>query len=163
MKHAAMLNVNFITKTFVTLFLLCSLAKVDAQTVNPKYNAPLADSLGADDYGMKMYILVILKKGSVTFSDKKKTDSLFSGHMQNIGHLVDIGKLVAAGPIKKNDKNYEGIFVLNVKTIAAASVLLETDPAIKAKLLDPELFQWYSSAALPMYLKFHAAVQKKDF
>ena len=85
---------NFITKTLFTLFLLLSLTKVNAQTDNPKYNNQLADSLGADDYGMKMYILVILKPGKTKIEDKKKADSLFLGHLQNIGHLAEIGKLV---------------------------------------------------------------------
>ena len=154
---------NFITKTLFTHFLLLSLTKVNAQTDNPKYNNQLADSLGADDYGMKMYILVILKPGKTKIEDKKKADSLFLGHLQNIGHLAEIGKLVAAGPIKKNDKDYEGIFILNVKTIEEAKVLLETDPAIQTKMLDTELFQWYGSAALPLYLKYHDNIKKKNF
>ena len=154
---------NFITKTLFTLFLLLSLTKVNAQTDNPKYNNQLADSLGADDYGMKMYILVILKPGKTKIEDKKKADSLFLGHLQNIGLLAEIGKLVAAGPIKKNDKDYEGIFILNVKTIEEAKVLLETDPAIQTKMLDTELFQWYGSAALPLYLKYHDNIKKKNF
>jgi len=37
----------------------------------------LADALGSDDYGMKMYVLVILKTGAASF-DKKITDSLFN-------------------------------------------------------------------------------------
>jgi len=51
-----------------------------AQSGNPKYNKALADSLGGDDYGMKMYVLVILKTGSANF-EKPKTDSLFGGHL----------------------------------------------------------------------------------
>jgi len=34
-----------------------------AQTNNPNYDKALADSLGADDYGMKSYVFVILKSG----------------------------------------------------------------------------------------------------
>lgn len=36
----------------------------NAQTINSNYNKALADSSGADDYGMKMYVLVILKSGT---------------------------------------------------------------------------------------------------
>ncbi|MCW3108399.1 MAG: hypothetical protein JWQ09_2905 [Segetibacter sp.] len=150
-------------KLFITLLLLLMLTNVNAQTDNPKYDKPLADSLGADDYGMKMYVLVILKPGINKINDKKKEDSLFTGHLKNIGHLADLGKLVAAGPLKKNDNNYQGIFILNVRTIPEANILLDTDPAIKSKWLDAELFQWYGSAALPLYLKFHDKVKKKDF
>jgi len=30
----------------------------------------------------------------------------FKGHMENIHHLVNEGKLIVAGPFEKNDKNY---------------------------------------------------------
>lgn len=144
------------------IFCIASLC-ASAQSNSTKFNKALADSLGADEYGMKMYVLVILKTGSSTITDKLKIDSLFKGHMQNIGRLADQGKLVVAGPLKKNDKNYRGIFILNVKTIPEATALLETDPAVKAKLLDAEVYEWYGSAALPLYLKHHDEVKAKDF
>ena len=163
MKFFTNRNTNRIGKTLVFSFLLLTLTKVNAQTDNPKYNKQLADSLGADDYGMKMYVLVILKPGKTTIEDKQRRDSLFLGHLQNINHLAEIGKLIAAGPIKQNEKRYEGVFILNVGTIEEANILLQTDPAIKEKMLDTELFQWYGSAALPLYLKFHDNVKKRDF
>jgi uncharacterized protein YciI len=143
--------------------LLAFSVSVNAQSTNPKYDKQLADSLGGDDYGMKSYVLVILKTGNATISDKAVTDSLFRGHMQNINRLADAGKLIVAGPLQKNEKTYRGIFILNVKTIDEAKELLITDPAVKANLLDSELFTWYGSAALPMYLQFHEKVEKKTF
>ena len=163
MKFFANRNMDYIGKTLVIFFLLLTLTKANAQTSHPKYNKQLADSLGADDYGMKMYVLVILKTGKNKIDDKQKVDSLFIGHLQNINRLAELGKLVVAGPIKKNVQEYEGIFILNVKTIGEANILLETDPAIKSKMLDTELFEWYGSAALPLYLKFHDTIKKKDF
>ena len=136
---------------------------VHAQSTNLKYDKALADSLGGDDYGMKAYVLVILKTGSATIKDKAVTDSLFRGHMQNISRLAEAGKLVVAGPLQKNEKGYRGIFILNVKTVDEAKALLLTDPAVNANLLDSEVFSWYGSAALPMYLKFHEKVEKKTF
>lgn len=147
-------------KIFVMIFLLISGMSVMGQTDNPKYNQSMADSLGADDYGMKMYVFVILKTGPVS-ADKAITDSLFRGHMENIGRLAASGKLLVAGPMKKNNKNYRGIFILNAATIEEAEKLLKTDPAVKGKLLDAELFQWYGSAALAKYLEYHEMVQKK--
>ncbi|MDQ3551668.1 MAG: YciI family protein [Bacteroidota bacterium] len=81
--------------------------------------------------------------------------------MATINKLAKEGKLVVAGPLQKNDKTYRGIYILNVKTIEEANELLLTDPAIKAKILDTEIFQWYGSAALPVYLKTHDKIQKK--
>jgi uncharacterized protein YciI len=144
---------------FLFLFFILAIPS-KAQTPNNKYNKTLADSLGADDYGMKKYVLVILKTGSNKMEDKQKIDSLFRGHMGNINRLATAGKLVVAGPFSKNDKAYRGIFILNVKTIEEANGLLDSDPAIKAKLLEAESFIWYGSAALPMYLPNHEKVEK---
>jgi len=148
---------------FGALFVFIGCTSDLAQTDNPGYKKNLADSLGADDYGMRMYILVILKTGENKNTDAKTQDSLFYGHLQNIKRLANEGKLVVAGPMSKNDKNYEGIFILNAKTLNEAQKMLGTDPAIKAKLLDAELYGWYGSAALPLYLKYHDEIKKKDF
>lgn len=148
---------------YLFMLLLCMTgASLQAQTKAP-FNKALADSLGADEYGMKSYVLVILKTGAVQISDKTKKDSLFAGHMTNIGRLAKEGKLSVAGPFQKNDRDYRGIFILNVKSKEEAAALLGTDPAIKAGLLAAELYGWYGSAALPMYLKYHDEVQKKTF
>lgn len=109
------------------------------QSDNPKFDQALAKSLGGDDYGMKMYILVILKTGSFS-PEKRISDSLFMGHMQNIKRLADSGKLIVAGPMKKNERNYRGIFILNIVTLEEGRVLVDSDPAVRSKLLDAEIF-----------------------
>lgn len=150
--------------TLVTCLLL-SIFTINAQEKKSKiaYDETLAKKLGADDYGMKMYVLVMLKTGSNTSETKAKTDSLFAGHMTNIGKMVEMKKLIVAGPMGKNDKNYRGIFILSAKSIDEAKQLLESDPAIKAKVLHAELYNWYGSAALSEYLPFHDKVQRKSF
>jgi uncharacterized protein YciI len=149
-------------KKTVLFILFAALAQgVLSQSSNPKYDKALADSLGADEYGMKMYTLVILKTGPASITKKETVDSLFGGHMQNINRLVGTGQLVVAGPLAKNDKAYRGIFILNVKTIEEARGLLATDPAVKSGLLDADVFQWYGSAALPLYLKEYGKLEKK--
>lgn len=124
-----------------------------AQTVNLDYDSTLAQNFGADDYGMKGYVFVILKTGTNTTTDKAFIDSCFAGHMANIVRLVNEGKLIVAGPLGKNDNTYRGIFILNVKTIEEAQELVQTDPAINSKLLDADLYNWYGSAALSEYLE----------
>lgn len=148
-------------RIIILLALTIVSSNVCAQANKPEYDKKLADSLGADEYGMKSYVLVILKTGSNDTKDKVQIDSLFKGHMTNIGRLAEEGKLIIAGPLFKNDKAYRGIFVLNVKTIEEASQLLITDPAIKEKLLDAELYTWYGSAALPVYLDTHKKIEKQ--
>lgn len=150
-------------KTIVTsiLFLTITITTM-AQTKNPNYDAELAKTLGADEYGMKKYILVILKTGTNTTTDKTVTDSLFRGHMDNIGRLVELNLLIVAGPLGKNDKTYRGIFILNVTSFEEANQLLETDPAVKEKIFEAELYEWYGSAALPEYLKASDKIWKQN-
>jgi uncharacterized protein YciI len=148
-------------KTIIIFATFCILATTAmGQIVNPGYDSTLAKKLGADEYGMKWYVFVILKTGSHNIEDKVKRDSLFAGHMANINRLADMGKLIIAGPFGKNDKTYRGLFILNVKTIDEANELLQTDPAVKAKVFDVELFNWYGSAAISEYLKFHEKIEK---
>jgi uncharacterized protein YciI len=139
-------------KTF-SLFVLVVLSSglLFSQTPNPRYDSTLAAKLGADAYGMKSYVLVILTTGSNDSQNKAFRDSCFAGHMANIRHLVEEEKLIIAGPLGKNEKGYRGIFILQVP-MEEAEELMQTDPAIHADLLGVELYPWYGSAALPEYL-----------
>jgi len=124
----------------------------DSSISNPNYDPALAHQLGADDYGMKSYMLVLLKTGANTSADETWIQERFRGHMNNIERLVDQGKLIVAGPLGANDHQYRGIFILDqVSTPEAARELLQTDPAIRDGLLDAEIYIWYGSAALPLY------------
>lgn len=134
-----------------------------SQTPNPEYDSVLTKSLGADEYGMKEYMFVLLKSGTKTVSDKAIRDSIFSAHLANIKRLADEGKLVIAGPFLNNDKSYRGIFILNVATKEAAEKLLLTDPAVKGQLLEAEIIPWYGSAALPLYLEDSKKIGKFRF
>lgn len=134
-----------------------------AQTTNPQYDSVLAKKLGADDYGMKTFTLVLLKTGPNTTASKTYTDSCFKGHMDNINRLVKEGKLIVAGPLKKNEKTYRGIFILDVADIKGAQAIVDTDPAVQGKLLAAELYTWFGSAALPLYLEASDKIWKSGF
>jgi len=136
----------------ITLFVLAAFPAL-AQTTNSNYDAKLAESLGADEYGMKSYVLVILKTGSNTTTDKAFIDSCFRGHMENIGRLVEAGKLLVAGPLGKNKNAYRGIFILNVTSFEEAKELMKTDAAINENILAADLYNWFGSAALPIYIE----------
>jgi uncharacterized protein YciI len=140
-----------------------SQSEKDTINSNPNYDKVLAEKLGGDEYGMKSYFLVILKTGANKTEDKNLISESFRGHMNNIDRLVKEEKLIVAGPFGKNDKNYRGLFILNnIKTIEEAKDLLQTDPAIKSRLLDYEIFSWYGSAALPEYLSFSDKIWKSN-
>jgi len=134
-----------------------------AQKTNPDYDSTLAIQLGADEYGMKNYIFVMLKSGDNKTTDKAFKDSCFTGHMNNINRLVDEGKLIIAGPFGKNDNSFRGIFILDVTTIEEAEELIQTDPAINSNILAADLYEWYGSAALPVYIETSDKIWKIGF
>lgn len=145
-------------KTFLILstFLIgyLSFGQTDSSRYsNPNYDENLAEKLGADDYGMKSYFLVVLTTGSNTTTDQKSISESFRGHLDNINRLVKEGKLIIAGPLGENKNNYRGIFIFNsIESEKELEELLQSDPAIKAGLLGYEIYNWYGSAALPEYL-----------
>jgi uncharacterized protein YciI len=147
------------------IFLLfCSFAllfEINAQADNREYDSVLARKLGADDYGMKSYVFVILKTGPNIMAAGPERDKLFKGHMDNINRLADEGKLVIAGPMGSNEKSYRGIFILNVKTSDEAKELLKSDPTVAEKIFDVEYYEWYGSAAISEYLQFTKMIEKK--
>lgn len=144
---------------FIFVFFLFSLISFSQET-ETKFDEKLAKSLNADEYGMKKYVFCLLKSGTNKTASKEESKKLFEGHMANINKLAKEGKLVVAGPFMKNDRNYRGIYIFNVETIAEAEALVSTDPAIKANLLEAELTPWYCTAALQETVKIHDKIAK---
>lgn len=144
------------------LFLLIVLGSIWSAFGQQSYDSELADSLGADAYGMRMYQLVILKTGTEVIEDKELVQKLFRGHLDNIGRLAEEGKLVVAGPLGKNELEYRGIFIFKLDNKEEIQELLKTDPAIEAGIFDVEILDWYGSAALPMYLSYHKQIEKEQ-
>jgi uncharacterized protein len=125
------------------------------------YDAELAKRLGADERGMKSYVLCILKTGpkdAEVKGDERK--EIFAGHFANIGRLADEGKLAVAGPFGKNDKSYRGLYIFNVATVEEAEKLVMLDPAVKAGVFVPELTPWYGSAGMMVVSETHKKIEK---
>jgi uncharacterized protein YciI len=125
------------------------------------YDAVLAAKLGADERGMKMYVLCILKTGpkdAEIKGDERK--ALFDGHFANINNLAEQGKLAIAGPFGKNDRTWRGLYIFNVPTIEEAEKLVVLDPAVKAGIFVPELILWYGSASLMATPEIHKKLEK---
>ena len=137
--------------------------QLKAQSTNKDYDSVLAKKLNADAYGMKKYHLVILKKGPAGITDKAILDSIFGGHMKNMQLLASQNKLVLAGPLGKNDKEYRGIFVLNTDSKAEAEKMVATDPAVQSKVLAAEFYLWYGSAAVQETFEIHKKIEKEHF
>jgi uncharacterized protein len=130
-------------------------------TTPTSYNADLAKELGADEYGMKQYVMAFLKRGPNRSSDSATAANLQKAHLQNIMRLAEEGKLVVAGPFLDNTE-IRGIYIFNVTSVEEAQKLTETDPAIKAGSLVMELHPWYGSAALMQVNKIQKTLEKKN-
>ncbi len=148
-------------KNILILFSAIVFAKqIQAQSGKPVYDSVLAKKLGGDDYGMKSYVMVLLKTGTYKAKTNGESDSLFRGHMDNIIKLANEGKLALAGPFGKNDL-YRGVFIFNVKTIEEAKELTSKDPAIKINLFAVDYLPWYGSAAVTEINSIHKTIEKK--
>jgi uncharacterized protein YciI len=140
-------------KSAAALLLVLSFAiNLSAQKANPQYDSVLARKLGADERGMKRFVLVILKSGPNNVQDSARRAELFAGHFSNMNKLSEEGKLIIAGPLGQNSHAYRGIFIFNVADIDEARKLVDQDPTVREKIFDVEYFGFYGSAALPEYL-----------
>ncbi len=149
------------------LTLSCNSNKIEHQTTNNiasdtmEYDIKLAEELGADEYGMKQYIMAFLKKGPNRDLSAEEASKLQRAHLDNIKKMAEDGKLIIAGPFLDNG-DLRGIYIFNVSSLEEAQALTETDPAIKAGSLVLELKPWYGSAGLMQVNEIHKKISKKS-
>lgn len=142
------------------LALLCGPAL--AQQPPAGYDGELAARTGADDRGMRGYVLVVLKTGPNRMPDGPERDAMFRGHFANINRLAEEGKLVLAGPFDGVD-GWRGLFVFAVKDIDEARQLAATDPVLATGEMVAEYHRYYGSAALMLVRELHEKIAKKRF
>jgi uncharacterized protein YciI len=135
-----------------------ALAAEDAVVAAPVADAALAQRLGADQRGMRGYVLVILKTGPVRVPDGEARKAMFAGHFANMERLSKAGKLVLAGPFDKDPAGWRGVFVFAVDDVEEARRLVATDPVIVNGEMVAEYHPWYASAAMMMIPEIHARV-----
>jgi uncharacterized protein YciI len=128
----------------------------------PTYDEALATSVGADEHGMRKYVLVILKTGPTRVPDGPERQEMFRGHFANMNRLAEEGKLAVAGPLDGVD-GWRGLFILSVPTIEEAKPLVATDPVIQKGEMVAEYHAYFGSAALMKVNELHAKIQKKSF
>lgn len=145
-------------------FISCKQTNSESQTTEYQnqsvYDTMLAQKYGADDYGMKLYVMAYLKRGPNRSKDSLEAAQLQKAHLQNINRLAEEGKLLLAGPFL-DDGEIRGIYIFDVKTIEEAKKLIETDPAIQKGSLVMELHPWYGSAALMAIPELHQKLEKQ--
>ena len=133
----------------------------EPETMNAKFDPQLAEKLGADDYGMKNYVMAFLKVGPNRDQDSATAAQIQRAHLDNINRLVAEKKMIVAGPFL-DDTDIRGIFIFNVATIEEAEALTLTDPAVKSGRLIMELHPWYGSAALIEIPALHKKVSRNE-
>ena len=148
--------------TLYPLLLLMLLFAFRAEAQNPAYDSLLAIQYGADELGMKSYILVILVTGDSVITDAGRRKEMFEGHFANINRLSDEGKLVVAGPFGKNNISYRGLFILNTTSETEADQWMQGDPTITGGIFKTLMVPWYGSAALPAHIEIHKKISKKS-
>lgn len=158
---------RFLTTMTIALLACASTAapagEPAAPAVNPAYDAELAQKVGADENGMRKYVLVILKTGAKPVPAGPERDAMFRGHFANINKLANAGKLVVAGPF--GDKNagegsWRGLFVFAVPTIEEARTLTATDPVLQQGEMVAEYHELYGSASLMLVPETYFKVAK---
>ncbi|MGL5905530.1 MAG: YciI family protein [Shewanella sp.] len=127
---------------------------------DPLFDPQRAKKAGADEYGMKPYVMAFLKRGPQQNRTPEEAKQLQRAHLDNISRLANEGKLVLAGPFLHKGE-LRGIYVFDVKTVEEARALTQTDPAIQAGSLVLELLPWYGSAALTEINELHKIMAKK--
>lgn len=152
----------------LAMFVLCSAAAFGQQPeakpappANLKFDGELAKKLGADERGMRPYVLVILKTGPKTIPAGKERDEMFAGHFANMTRLAAEGKLVVAGPLDRVD-GWRGLFIFAVDSVEEAKKLTETDPVIVKGEMIAEYHKYYGSAGLMMVNEIHEKISKKN-
>ena len=154
----------FVLVLFLSQAIAAQTASETAKVAPSKFDAALAKKVGADEHGMRSYVLALLKTGpndSKVTGDARK--EIFKGHFANMNRLAAEGKLAVAGPFNDPAKVYRGLFIFAVATVEEAKALADTDPTVKSGVLVVEYVPWYGSASLMLSNEFHEKVQAKSF
>lgn len=143
----------------LVLFTLCGAARAEKKP-SPAFDPALAKELGADERGMRSYVLVILKTGPHRVPEGPQRDEMFKVHFANIKRLADEQKLAVAGPFDGKNE-WRGLFILAVDTQKEAEALVATDPVIVNGEMVAEYHQLYASAALMALPGLHARISRE--
>ena len=125
------------------------------------FDGELAERVGADDYGMRSYVLVILKTGPKRMPEGEARKAMFAGHFANMKRLSEEGKLALAGPFSEDPDGWRGLFVLATADLEEARRLVGTDPVITNGEMVAEYHRWYGSAATMLIPEWHERIARQ--
>jgi uncharacterized protein YciI len=135
------------------------IAQSTASSAAAVHDAALAKSLGADERGMRSYVLVILKSGPTKVPAGAQRDKMFEGHFANINRLAAEGKLAMAGPLDSVD-GWRGLFIFATDSIDTAKKYVASDPVIINGEMVAEYHQFYGSAGLMLVNDTHKRITR---
>lgn len=136
-------------------------AQSAAPPVAAAYDAALAQRTGADERGMRRYVLVILRTGPTPVKDADAREAMFAGHMANIQRLSREGKLALAGPFGDAGGDWRGLFVFATADIEEAKALVASDPVIQQGEMIADYHSWYGSAATMLIGELHGKLVRR--
>lgn len=98
-------------------------------------------------FEMKKYYMVFLKKGPNQDTAKAKTAELMKAHLAHLTKMYEEGKMSLAGPLLI-DHDIRGICVYHIDDMAEVRRLAESDPAVQAGRFVVEVLPWYSAKGM---------------
>lgn len=146
------------TLCLTAALLCCAFPSVAQEPPAASFDPALAKRLGADEHGMRRYVLVVLKSGPKRVPEGEQRKAMFAGHFANMERLSKEGKLVLAGPFLDDPTGWRGLFVFAVSDVEEAKRLVATDPVIVQGEMVAEYHPWYSSAAVVQVPQVHDAL-----
>jgi uncharacterized protein YciI len=155
-----MVKLTCLAGAAVLFVAITATAQNTAGTTTPPYDENLARALGADEHGMRSYVLVVLKTGPNKVPAGPERDAMFRGHFENIKRLSAEGKLALAGPFDGVD-GWRGLFILAVPDIDEAKRIVATDPVVAKGEMVAEYHKYYGSAALLLVRDAHEQIARK--
>ncbi len=123
------------------------------------YDAARAQAWGANDNGLRPYILVLLKTGPQRTPDGPARDEMFKGHFANMQRLAREGLLVYAGPLD-GAQDLRGLFIFATTDTDLVRKAIGADPVLINGEMVAELHQHVGSAALMGVNEGHARLVK---
>lgn len=97
--------------------------------------------MGWPAWSQPFVVVFLNSKADKAELPKEEVDKIMDGHMANINRLAKEDKLITAGPFDGGG----GIFIFNSGSKEEVSAWLETDPGIRAKRWDIEIFNYKPS------------------
>jgi uncharacterized protein YciI len=156
-----------ITTGLVAGLLLAACAAAEAPpprpaATAPEYDAELAARLGADQYGMRPYVLALLMTGPMDaeIRDPEARGAIFAGHFANMQRLTDEGRLILAGPLG-GENGRRGLFLFRTGSVEEARLWAMSDPAVEAGIFTIQVSTWYGSASLLLTPDLHKTIQAR--